>query len=189
MKFIIKWVEPIILQWLPATEPTLLPAKKRGRLWLDPGRFLSIIQAELLARWALQMSVRLRGPRLPRGPGGRPPTYHDESIVLMAIIQTAWRMSYADIVDYVADQPDLARQLGFKPTDQPGQFQTISQGQYWERRAALGLLPWLFFFLALVGQLIQLGLITGHELIVDSSLVAAWRHIFPRRPLAKICRS
>jgi hypothetical protein len=88
-------------------------------------------------------------------------------------------MSYADIVDYVANQSDFARQLGFEPTHGPGQFQTISQGQYWERRAALGLLPYLFFFLALVGQLIKLGLITGHELIVDSSLLAAWRRADP----------
>jgi hypothetical protein len=179
MKFIIKWVEPTILQWLPAAEPTLLPAKKRGRLWLDPGRFLTVIQADLLARWALQMTARLRSPRLLRGPGGRPQTYRDDSILLMAIVQSAWCMSYADIVDDVASQTDLARKLGFEPTDEPGQFQTISQGQYWERRAALGLLPYLFFFLALVGQLIKLGLITGHELIVDSSLLAAWRHADP----------
>jgi len=68
---------------------------------------------------------------------------------------------------------------GFKPAKEPGQFQTISQGQYWARRMALGLLPYLFFFLALVGQLIRLGLITGQELIVDSSLLAAWRHADP----------
>ena len=179
MKFIIKWVEPTIMQWLPAVEPTPLPAKKRGRLWLDPGRFLAVIQADLLARWALQMTARLRGPRLQRGPGGRPPTYCDDTILLMAIVQTAWRLSYADIVDYVAGQPELARHLGFEPADEPGQFQTISQGQYWERRAALGLLPCLFFFLALVGQLIKLGLITGQELIVDSSLLAAWRQADP----------
>ncbi|MBE7554292.1 MAG: hypothetical protein HS126_24800 [Anaerolineales bacterium] len=49
MKFITKWVEPIILPWLPA-DPTLLPAKKRGRLWLNPGRFLTVIQADLLAQ-------------------------------------------------------------------------------------------------------------------------------------------
>ena len=179
MKFIIKRVEPTIIQWLPAVEPTPLPAKKRGRLWLDPGRFLAVIQADLLARWALQVTAGLRGPRLQRGPGGRPPTYCDDTILLMAIVQTAWRLSYADIVDYVAGQPDLARHLGFKPADEPGQFQTISQGQYWERRAGLGLLPCLFFFLALVGQLIKLGLITGQELIVDSSLLAAWRHADP----------
>ena len=125
------------------------------------------------------MTVRLRPPRLPRGPGGHPRTYQDESIVLMALIQTAWRMSYADIVDYVASQSDLARQLGFNRVNQHGQVRTISQGQYWERRAALGILPYVFFFLALVGYLIQLGLITEQALIVDSSLLAAWRHADP----------
>jgi hypothetical protein len=179
MKFIIKWVDPIISNWLPAVEPTLLPAKNRGQLWLDPSRFLTVIQAEVLASWALQMAARCSRPRLARGPGGRPPTYQDTSILMMAIIQTGWRMSYADIVDYVASRSDLADQLGFEPADKPTQLRTISQGQYWERRAALGVLPCLFFFLALVGQLIKLGLITGQELIVDSSLLAAWRHTDP----------
>jgi hypothetical protein len=94
----------------------------------------------------------------------------------MAMIQTSWRMSYAEIVDYVTSQSGLADQLGFDQLDEQGQLQTISQGQYWERRAALGVLPFLFFFLALVGQLIKLGLIAGQELIVDSSLLAAWQH-------------
>lgn len=49
MKFIIKWVKPTIMQWLPAVAPTLLPAKKRGQLWLDPGRFLAVIQANIVA--------------------------------------------------------------------------------------------------------------------------------------------
>lgn len=179
MKFIIKWVEPTISKWLPTVEPTLLPAKKRGWLWLDPSRFLTVIQAEVLASWALQRASQCRRPRLPRGPGGRPPTYRDESILLMAIIQTSWRMSYAEMVDYVASRSDLAGQLGFDQLDEQGQLQTVSQGQYWERRAGLSVLPFLFFFLALVGQLIKLGLITGQELIVDSSLLAAWRQADP----------
>ena len=58
----------------------------------------------------------------------------------MAIIQTSWRMSYAEMVDYVASQSDLAGQLGFNQRDQQGQLRTISQGQDWERRAALGYL-------------------------------------------------
>ena len=55
---------------------------------------------------------------------------------MMAIVQTAWRMSYGDIVDYVASQPALARQMGFEQSNEQGQPRTISQGQYWERRAA-----------------------------------------------------
>ena len=179
MKFIIKWVEPTILQWLPEVELSPLPAKPKGQLWLEPSQFLSVIQAEVLATWALQMSARCHQPRLKRGPGGRPATYRDETILLMAIIQTAWRMSYADIIDYVASHEGVAGQLGFNQVNKPGQLKTICQGQYWERRVALGLLPYLFFFLALVAQLIRLGLVTGQELIVDSSLLAAWRQSDP----------
>ena len=39
---------------------------------------------------------------------------------------------------------------------------------------ALGVWPFFLFFLGLVAQLIRLGVITGHELIVDSSLLPAW---------------
>lgn len=179
MKFIIKQVEPIICKMMPEVDLTPLPVKTRGQLWLDPGRFLAVIQAPIIARWALTMTTRVSRPRLKRGPGGRPATYDDDSILLMAIVQTAWRMSYADIVDYVASHADFAQQLGFRPHRTSGQIETICQGQYWERRAALGVLPLLFFLLALVAALIRLGLVTGQELIVDSSLLAAWRHADP----------
>ena len=56
---------------------------------------------------------------------------------------------------------------------------SVSQGQYWERRAALGILPFWFFFLGLVAQLIRLGVVTGQELIVDSTCLQAWRHADP----------
>jgi Transposase DDE domain len=178
MHIIIQQVAPIMCGLFPEVDLSPLPAKIRGHLWLDPERFLMAIQAPVLALWALQVSTRLRRPRLARGPGGRPATYHDATILLMAIIQTAWRMSYADIVDYVASTADLARYLGF-PGQASGQVHTISQGQYWERRAALGIYPFLFFFLAVVAAMIRLGLVTGQELIVDSSLLAAWRHADP----------
>jgi len=179
MKFIIKQIEPIICKMMPEMELVSLPAQKQGQLWLDPSQFLTVIQANLLARWALQMAERLSRPRLRRGPGGRPSSYQDESILLMAIVQTAWRMSYADIVDYVTSHDHFAQQIGFSLKETTGQIETICQGHYWERRAALGLLPILFFFLALVAILIRLGLITGQELIVDSTLLAAWRHADP----------
>ena len=137
------------------------------------------MQAPALATWALTWARRAQRPRLPRGPGGRPRTYPDETVLLMAIIQTAWRMSYADIIDYVASHESLAALLGCTSRRSDGTLQTISQGQYWERRAALGILPFLVFFLALVGQLIRLGVISGHELLVDSTRLRAWRHNDP----------
>ena len=92
----------------------------------------------------------------------------------MAVVHTTWRKSYEQIVDYVASHEALALALGFTRRSAEGKLQTISKGQYWERRTALGILPFLFFFLALVAQLIRLGTITGKELIVDSTLLEAW---------------
>jgi hypothetical protein len=68
-------------------------------------------------------------------------------------------MLYADIIDYVASHDHFDQQIGFGLKETTGQIETISQGHYWERRAALGNLPILFFFLGLVVILIRLGLI------------------------------
>ena len=168
MESITKGLRWAILKPIPLVDLSPLPEKPRGKLRLTPAQLLAVIHAQTLATWALQMAAHFQLPRLKRGPGGRPTLYRDSSILLMAVIQTVWRKSYEQIVDYVATQEELARELGFAG-------RTISQGQYWERRAALGILPFLFFFLALVVQLLRLGAIRGQELIVDSSLLAAWR--------------
>lgn len=172
MESIIKWLQQAILKPLPILDFSPLPGKAVGKLKLSPEQLLSVIQAQALAEWALRVTQPFLQPRLKAGPGGRPSLYRDSSILLMAVVQTAWRKSYDQIVDYVRSHPDLAHQLGFTRN-------TISVGQYWERRAALGILPFLCFSIALVGQLIRLGVITGKELIVDASLLPAWRHADP----------
>lgn len=172
MESIIKWIQTAIFRPIPEFDNAAIPGKPHGKLRLTPEQMLAVIHGQDLAEWSLQAASRLQAPRLKRGPGGRPAIYRDSSILLMAVVQTIWRKSYEQIVDYVASHPGLAAELGF-----PGR--TISQGQYWERRAALGVLPFLFFFLALVAQLLRLGVIRGEELIVDSSLLSAWHHQDP----------
>jgi len=179
MKSIIRWVQSAILLIVPALDLAPLPDKPRGKLRLSPAQLLAVIHGPELATWALQVSHRIWKPQLPRGPGGRPQVYSDATILLIALVQTAWRRSYEQVVDWVATDEGLALALGFTRRSDTGRVRTISQGQYWERRRALGLLPVLFFFLALVGQLIRLGAITGQELIVDSSLLSAWRTADP----------
>jgi len=168
MESITNWLWSAIQKPMPLLDLSPLPGKPRGKLHLTPEQLLRAIHAQALAVWSLQVAAPFQASRLKRGPGGRPATYRDSSILLMAVVHTVWRKSYEQIVDYVATHRELAVELGFAE-------RTISQGQYWERRTALGLLPVLFFFLALVAQLIRLGVIRGQELIVDSSLLAAWR--------------
>jgi hypothetical protein len=172
MESIIEWLQKAILKPVPILDLSPLPGKGVGKLRLSPEQLLRVIHAQALAEWALQVTRPFMRPRLKRGPGGRPAIYRDSSILLMAVVQAAWRKSYEQIVDYVRTHPELAQQLGFTRG-------TISQGQYWERRVALGALPFLFFFMGLVGQLIRLGVITGKELIVDATLLSAWRHADP----------
>ena len=172
MKCITLGLQNLLQSIVPQVDLSPLPGKKKGKLRLSPEQLLVAIQAETLAEWALFMTHRLHPPALPRGSAGRPQQYSDRSILLMALVQIVWRKSYEQIVDYVATHPALAQALGFTQG-------TICKGRFWERRAALGLLPFLFFFLGLVGQLIRLGVISGQALIVDSSLLAAWHHADP----------
>src|SRR4029453_15181757 len=137
---------------------TPLPSRTRGRLWLAPETFLSAIHAPSLARRAVEFARHLRPPALPRGPGGRPAIYRDETVLLLCVVQTAWRLSYSEVVDYLASHDALADTIGCPPRQADGSRRTISQGQYWQRRQALGVLPFVFFFPALVGMLIRVGL-------------------------------
>lgn len=52
----------------------------------------------------------------------------------------------------------------------------ISVGQYWQRRQALGILPFWLLFIALVWQLIRLGVIQGTDVIMDATTLPAWFH-------------
>jgi len=45
--------------------------------------------------------------------GGRPASYLDSSILLMAIVQTIWCKTYEAIIDEVASHPTLAQAIGF----------------------------------------------------------------------------
>lgn len=178
MRAIIKKVSSIIasrLNW-PALPLEPLPERPGKKLWLTPEAFVRVINGPVLAQWALQVSSRLRPPRLPKRPGGRPQSYRDVSVLLMAVVQTAWRMPYSDIVDYVRSHSDLADLPGFTERTSSGKVVSISQGQYWERRAALGILPLLLFFPGIVAQLVRLGVVTGRALMVDSTRLKAWRH-------------
>lgn len=181
MKALIKWIGGCLAAGLPlaASDLAPLPVGKGRKLWLSPVAFLQAINGLAIASWALRLAARLRRPHLGRGPGGRPPLYSDRSILLMAVVQTGWRLPYADIVDLVATDEALAAALDFTARGPDGRIRTISQGQYWQRRAALGILPFVFFFLGLVAQLIRLGVVTGQELIVDSTRLQAWRHADP----------
>mgnify|MGYP005855485135 CR=1 FL=1 len=179
MESIITWVQSAILTPVPILDLSPIPGKRRGKLRLSPEQLLCVKHALALAEWALRLTQHLRRPRVPRRPGGRPLTYPDSSILVMAVVQTAWRKSYAQMVAWGATNETVARALGLTQRTLEGKLHTISKSQSWERRPALGVLPFLCCFLALAAQLIRLGAITGKELIVASTLLRAWSKADP----------
>ena len=113
MESIIECLEGAIIKRVPLFDLSPISGKSHGKLKLSPEQLLRVIHGRVLALWALTISQRFTSPRLKRGPGGRPPSYADCSILLMAVVQTAWRKSYDQVVDYVRTHPELAHQLGF----------------------------------------------------------------------------
>ena len=158
---------------LPELDLRQLPAKLSKKLWVGPTEFLVLTNALIIGEWALWLS---RGGReaLPEPSRRGPKTvYQDESVLVMALVQVAWQLSYEDLVDYFRAQPAAALAAGL-PSGR-----SLSVGQYWERRRALGALPFWLFFIGMVGQLLRLGIIEGTDLILDGTTLQAWFHQDP----------
>jgi hypothetical protein len=157
----------------PWTDLSPVLAKVTKRLWVSPAQFLVTTHAQVMAEWALTMPARVR-PSLPapcrRGPK---PVYRDSSVMVMALIQVAWQFSYEDAVDYFRAHSEAACAAGFP------EGRGISVGQYWKRRRALGILPFWFFFIAMVWQLTRMGVIWGTDVILDATTQQAWFHNDP----------
>jgi len=70
-------------------------------------------------------------PPLPKGPGGAPRVYREESLVLIALLRLLWRLSYQDMHDWLVAWPALATACGLPlGTDGwPRVAQCLSDGQ------------------------------------------------------------
>lgn len=168
-----RWPGPLELSPLPG-------CGSHEGLWIDPVTLIRELNGWDLASWAIQTSHRLQFWALPNpSRPGAPSTYRDESVLLTSLVAAAWRLSYERITDWVARYDALAEVLGYDQFDQQGQRRTISLAQYSRRLRALGLLPYFLIFIALVKALLRLGVSKGWDLIIDSSLLAAWYHDDP----------
>jgi len=158
---------------LPESELGMLPTRLSKRLWVSPQEFLETTNASQIAEWAISIShlfiLALPAP-VRRGPKQ---TYRDSSILMLAYIQVAWQMGYEMVVDYFRAHPAAAQTAGFVDG------KVISIGQYWERRKALGIWPFWFFFIGMVGQLIRMRIIHGVDIVIDSTTQKAWFHHDP----------
>lgn len=154
--------------------PELLPKRAGKQLWIDPATFLTVLQARALAEWALTWRPWAHGRAALPAPVRRGPksVYPDASILLVALVHIAWRMTYAEVIDYFRQHPAAAQAAGFGAC-------VIGVSQYWERRRALGILPFWLLFVGLVHQLLRLAVIQGTDVILDATQIRAWYHDDP----------
>jgi transposase len=142
---------------------------------------LSLIQTlHLLAlcRRAVQLAHRRCPPPLPKGPGGAPCTYREESLLLIALLKTLWRLSYQDMRDWLRDWPALALACGL-PLGRDGQPRIPSASQQCKRGQRAGApLPEALFVLSVLTAL-RRRLIGARDLIIDSAPILAWRRADP----------
>ena len=131
-----------------------------------------------LCRLAVRLAHRRCPPPLPKGPGGRPRTYSEESLILIALLRTLWRLSYQDMRDWLRAWPALARACGL-PDGEDGQPLAPSPSQQCKRAAAAGAPPYEMLFVVAVRAALRAGLTRGRDLIIDSAPILAWRRRDP----------
>ncbi len=104
-------------------------------------------------------------PPLPAGPGGRPRRYRDESLVLLGLVRTLWRLSYQDLRDWLVAWPALAFACGLPP-DAQGRPCVPSASQQCRRGAQAGAPPCEMLLVVVVQLARRLHLISGRDLII-----------------------
>jgi hypothetical protein len=68
-------------------------AQRARALRLHALTLIQTLHLLALCRLAVQLAHRRCPPPLPKGPGGSPRTYRDESLLLIALLKTLWRLS------------------------------------------------------------------------------------------------
>lgn len=127
-----------------------------------------------LCHLAVQLVQRQCPPPLPAGPGGAPRIYSEESLLLLALLRTLWRLSYQEAHDWLCAWPALARACGL-PQRGEGRPRVPSKAQQSKRLQVAGAPESEMLFVLRVRAGPWMGLTRGRDLIIDSAPILAWR--------------
>src|SRR5512142_1962074 len=95
-------------------------AQRARALHINALRLIETLYLLALCRLAVQLAHRRCPGPLPKGPGGTPRIYREESLLLIALLKTLWRLSYQDVHDWLMSWPALALACGL-PVGDDGQ--------------------------------------------------------------------
>ncbi len=153
-------------------------ARRARALHINALTLIETLHLLALCRLAVQVAHRRCPPPLPKGAGGRPRTYRDESFVLIALLKTLWRLSYQDMHDWLESWPALALASGL-PRLSDGKPSIPSPSQLCKRWQQAGAPPFETLFVLTVWRAVHCRLIGARDLIIDSAPILAWRRADP----------
>ena len=170
----------IVKEQAPVPPPSYQRAQARlsRALHIDALTLVTTLHVLALCRLAVRLAHRRCPPPLPAGPGGAPRTYREESLLLISLLRTLWRLSYQDMHDWLTSWPALALACGL-PLDQQGHPRIPSPSQQCKRRHAAGAPLHESLFVLVVVQALRRRLIGARDLIIDSAPILAWRRRDP----------
>lgn len=150
-----------------------VPPPRHGRsqlyLGLNALQLVQMLGLLPLVGWAVTTGALSRPRLCARATRpGRPLTYADASVLLLALLARIWHLSYPDVCLWLKQWPALAWACGLP------QGQVIHPAHLSRRVRSLGPYPLWRLYLALVSRAIRLGLVRGRDLIIDSTLLPAW---------------
>jgi len=143
-------------------------------LHIDAVSLVTRLHLLTLCRLAVTRAHCQCPPPLAQGPGGAPRVYSEESLLLIALVRTLWRLGYQEMHDWLEAWPALAQVCGL-PTGHDGQVRVPSPSQMWKRAARAGAPPCEMLFVLAVREALRCGLIRARDLIIDSAPIKAWR--------------
>jgi hypothetical protein len=160
---------------VPIPPPTYqrAQAKTPPALHLDALTLVTRLHLLTLCRVAVRLAQRRCPPPLPAGPGGHPRVYAEESLLLIALLRTLWRLSYQDMHDWLRRWPALALACGL-PLDARAQPRIPSPSQQWKRERVAGAPVGEALLILAVQVAIRCRLIGARDLIIDSAPILAW---------------
>ena len=170
----------LVKEQAPVPPPSYQRAQARQSpaLHMDALTLVTTLHLLALCRLAVRLAHRCCPPPLPAGPGGSPRTYSEESLLLIGLLRTLWRLSYQDMRDWLKSWPALALACGL-PLGQDGHVRVPCKSQQCKRRHAAGAPVHESLFVLSVLHAIRRRLIGARDLIIDSAPILAWRRRDP----------
>src|SRR5438105_7024340 len=175
---------PVVNEQAPIPPPSYhrrevqAQAQRARALHINALTLIETLHLLALCRLAVQVAHRRCPPPLSKGAGGRPRTYREESLVLIALLKTLWRLSYQDVHEWLHSWPALALACGL-PLDAEGLPCVPSPSQLCKRWQAAGAPPFEALFVLTVCRAVRCHLIGAGDLIIDSAPILAWRRTDP----------